>query len=552
MGPVSKASLSRKALAVVALVFGLTMAAVAVSSAYRTDDNMTRQFESRGVAIATSLAGSGTDTLLFGDVATVQSTIDQFLDIDGVGYMLVVDADGAVLAHTFVPTVPPELRTLHTPPEGTTVQEVRVEGMGDFIDVSAPILAGEMGTVHVGMKRELIRAAVWHAVTRQLAVLGGTFLFSLLAASWLMKRIVKPLRSLTDAATTLAHAETLTDAAAAAGPGAGMLSVSRRADEVGQLAHAFRFLVDQVAAREQELRTAHGDLDRRVRERTGELTVANERLQQEIAERSRAEEELRQTAMELARSNADLEQFAYIASHDLQEPLRKVQAFGDMLVAKYRSTLGEEGQDYLQRMQNAARRMQALINDLLTYSRVTTKGRRFEEVDLGRLVREVLSDLEARIRQTGGRVEVGELPSLAADPTQLRQLLQNLLGNALKFHRPGEPPVVHVEGRVLCDGAGPEQSGSRPVCEIAVRDNGIGFDEKYLGRLFAPFQRLHGRGEYEGTGIGLAICRKIVERHGGAITARSSPGQGSAFLVTLPLRPPKTEDRRQRTEDRIQ
>src|SRR5262249_32770110 len=145
MGPVSKASLSRKALAAVALVFGLTMAAVAVSSAYRTDDNMTRQFESRGIAIATSLAGSRTDTLLFGDVAPVQSTIDQFLDIDGVGYMLVVDADGAVLAHTFVPTVPPELRAMHTPPEGTTVQEVRIDGMGDFIDVSAPILSGELG-----------------------------------------------------------------------------------------------------------------------------------------------------------------------------------------------------------------------------------------------------------------------------------------------------------------------------------------------------------------------------------------------------------------------
>jgi signal transduction histidine kinase len=182
--------------------------------------------------------------------------------------------------------------------------------------------------------------------------------------------------------------------------------------------------------------------------------------------------------------------------------------------------------------------MQLLINDLLTFARVTSQAKPYVEVNLARTAREVVADLEARILDSGGRVEVGDLPRLDADPMQMRQLLQNLLGNALKFHRPDEPPVLQVEGRVLPDGAGATRNDTPAgeVCEITVRDNGIGFDEKYLDRIFAPFQRLHGRGEYEGTGMGLAICRKIVERHGGTITARSAPGRGATFIVLLPRR----------------
>ena len=173
--------------------------------------------------------------------------------------------------------------------------------------------------------------------------------------------------------------------------------------------------------------------------------------------------------------------------------------------------------------------MHVLINDLLTFSRVTSKGQPFVPADLGQIAREVLSDLEVRVEQTGARVEIGDLPTVDADPLQMRQLLQNLLGNALKFHRDGEPPLVRVAGSVLTDG-GP------PRARIVVADNGIGFDMKYLDRIFTPFQRLHGRQEYEGTGMGLAVCRRIVERHGGTLTAESTPGEGSRFLVTLPVR----------------
>jgi signal transduction histidine kinase len=179
--------------------------------------------------------------------------------------------------------------------------------------------------------------------------------------------------------------------------------------------------------------------------------------------------------------------------------------------------------------------MATLVSDLLAFSRISSKGKPFIPVDLNEVIAGVVSDLEARLAQTGGRVEILDLPTVASDPIQMRQLLQNLIGNALKFHRKDEAPVVRVSAEIIDspDANGRVQPGG--TCRISVVDNGIGFDEKYLDRVFTIFQRLHGRGDYEGTGIGLAICRKIVERHGGNITARSKPGEGATFIVTMPL-----------------
>jgi light-regulated signal transduction histidine kinase (bacteriophytochrome) len=257
---------------------------------------------------------------------------------------------------------------------------------------------------------------------------------------------------------------------------------------------------------------------------------------QEMAELALRVEELRRAqarsrllAEQMAHSNRELQEFAYIASHDLQEPLRKVMAFGDRLKSKFSGVLGEQGNDYLERMQSATRRMQTFIDDLLTYSRVTSKGQPFVETDLAQVVREVISDLEVRIEQTGATVEVSQLPVIDADPRQLRQLLQNLIGNALKFHRKGTPPQVTLSGRLT------DQDGEA-VFELQVSDNGIGFDERYARRIFDVFQRLHGRTEYEGTGIGLSVCKKVVERHGGSIQASSVPNQGSTFTVVVPVR----------------
>ena len=238
---------------------------------------------------------------------------------------------------------------------------------------------------------------------------------------------------------------------------------------------------------------------------------------------------LKRTQQRLERSNRELEGFAYVASHDLQEPLRKIQTFGERLKTTSAAALSDEGRGYIDRMQKAATRMRELLDDLLAFSRVSTHPKPFAPVNLEAVAHEVLEDLEARLEQTGGHITVGALPELQADATQMRQLLQNLLSNGLKFRREGVPPVLSVQASV---------DPRTQTCELRVEDNGIGFEEKYADRIFSVFQRLHGRGQYEGSGIGLAICRKIVERHEGRITARSTPGVGSTFLVTLPLAPP--------------
>ena len=242
----------------------------------------------------------------------------------------------------------------------------------------------------------------------------------------------------------------------------------------------------------------------------------------------------------LEKSNRELQDFAYVASHDLQEPLRKIEAFGDRLTNKYGETLPDDGKMYLDRMQNAAGRMRQLINDLLSYSRVTTQAKPFVEVDLNRVLEGVLSDIQMRIEDSGGSVECGELPVLDADKTQMRQLFQNLISNALKFARPDVKPVVKItaEKSVIHS----ENGIPTDVWRFEIADNGIGFDNKFKDQIFAIFQRLHGRLEYEGTGIGLATCRKIVERHQGTIDASGVPDEGATFIIELPAKQKQTEE----------
>jgi PAS domain S-box-containing protein len=248
-------------------------------------------------------------------------------------------------------------------------------------------------------------------------------------------------------------------------------------------------------------------------------------IRYEITQRKNAEEQLRVYADKLERSNQQLQDFASIAAHDLQEPLRKIQAFGDRLSVRFRNDLSSEAQGFLDRMLSSAKRMRKLIDDLLTYSRVTSQAKPFVLVPLQQIVHDVLSDLELRIEQTKAKIEVSSLPTVEADPSQMRQLIQNLVANALKFHQKDIPAWVQIHATV-----------HEKYFILSVSDKGIGFDEKYLDRIFTIFQRLHGRQEYEGTGVGLAVCRRIAERHGGSITAKSAPGDGATFSVTLPLK----------------
>jgi signal transduction histidine kinase len=256
------------------------------------------------------------------------------------------------------------------------------------------------------------------------------------------------------------------------------------------------------------------------------LSAANAQLGENNS-RLESSNALLRHAAELSRSNAELEQFASIASHDLQEPLRKVQTFAAQLTATEHDRLSAEGQDFLRRMSDAAGRMRTLIDDLLMFSRVSTKGRPFVAVDLEALTAQVLVDLEQSLEDSGARVSIGALPTVEADPVQMRQLLQNLLGNALKFRREDVALELQVSAKVA-DG----------LAELKVTDNGIGFDAQYATRIFRAFERLHGARTYPGTGMGLALCRKIVERHRGTIHADSEIGQGTTFTVRLPVEQP--------------
>lgn len=245
----------------------------------------------------------------------------------------------------------------------------------------------------------------------------------------------------------------------------------------------------------------------------------------DISERKRAEEQLKKTLENLARSNKELEQFAYIASHDLQEPLRMVASFTQLLEKRYKGKLDGDADEYIKFAVDGASRMQRLINDLLTYSRIGTRGKPFEPCDCQFVLGQVIVNLKTMIDENNALITNDDLPTIMADETQMIQLFQNLIGNAIKFRRK-EPPQVHISA---------EQKLGEWI--FSVRDNGIGIDQQYKERIFVIFQRLHSKDEYGGTGIGLAICKRIVERHGGRIWIESEPGEGSTFYWTIPKRP---------------
>jgi signal transduction histidine kinase len=254
---------------------------------------------------------------------------------------------------------------------------------------------------------------------------------------------------------------------------------------------------------------------------------------QDITEAEHNATMMLQYTQKLENSNRELADFAYVASHDLQEPLRKIEAFGERLVNKYASILPDDGKMFVDRMQNAAGRMRTLINDLLSYSRVTTGAKEFQKVSLNNILTEVISDLQIRIEETKATINFDALPTIDCEPMQMRQLLQNLLGNALKFRKADVAPILTVTSEIVPDD---EERGIEAHTNLIFSDNGIGFENQFKDKIFTIFQRLHSRTEYEGTGIGLATVRKIVERHSGTINAEGELNVGSKFYVTLPVR----------------
>lgn len=260
------------------------------------------------------------------------------------------------------------------------------------------------------------------------------------------------------------------------------------------------------------------------------LALTNEELESIISDRTR---EIERYSQELKRSNRELQDFAFVASHDLQEPLRKIRAFGDRLKDRYAPQLERgEGVNYINRMQSAAERMSLLISDLLQFSRASTHPSTFDKISLQQALDEVLDNLSETIAGRQATVDADPLPHIEADSTQMRQLFQNLLGNSLKFTEPEVKPRIRIGVETFTNKT---DSDSKLWCKITVQDNGIGFDERFAERIFTPFQRLHGRSEYSGSGIGLAVCRRVVERHGGSIRVRSGPAFGTTFSVYLPV-----------------
>jgi light-regulated signal transduction histidine kinase (bacteriophytochrome) len=294
----------------------------------------------------------------------------------------------------------------------------------------------------------------------------------------------------------------------------------QRADEVGMLSASFNEMLEQIESRDIELQAARTLLERRVEERTRALQHQTE---------------------ELTRSNADLEQFAYVASHDLQEPLRMVASYTQLLAETSRDKLDRDARQFIDYAVDGALRMQRLISDLLAYSRLGRGDIRMTDLELDDVMTQATKNLEVALAESGARIVCDRLPTVRGNASQLTQLFQNLIGNAIKF-RGAEPPEVEVRVRQT-DGA----------YELAVRDNGIGFDPKYAAKIFVIFQRLHARGRYPGTGIGLAVCKKIVEHHGGRIWVESAPGRGTTFFFTVPDAPidivtPTKEEHHERTD----
>jgi len=271
------------------------------------------------------------------------------------------------------------------------------------------------------------------------------------------------------------------------------------------------------------------------------LKAININLQNEIKEREASEDKVRQLNIQLLKNiarlesmNKELDRFAFMASHDLQEPLRKIRTFSDRLLSKNKN-LGEEEMLYIDRIQRAAVRMQTLIEDILTFSKISVEQDSFVNSDLNVLVGEVLADLETTVEEKHAKIEVGQLPSLPVNPGLMRPLFHNLISNALKYSKKDVDPVIRIRSEIDSTPNGNPAKEVHKYCKIFVEDNGIGFDQKYSEQIFGMFKRLHLSTEFEGTGIGLALCKKIVEKHNGHISAKSKVNEGSTFIITLPM-----------------
>jgi signal transduction histidine kinase len=272
------------------------------------------------------------------------------------------------------------------------------------------------------------------------------------------------------------------------------------------------------------------------------LKAINKSLEIEVKDRIASEEkvielnkQLLKNIEQLESTNKELDQFAFIASHDLQEPLRKIRTFSNRVVTKYKDQLDDEGKMYMDKMQNACERMQNLINDILAFSKIALSKDALVYSDMNALIDEVIYDMDMQISEKNAKVQVDELPMVYVYPGLIKPLFQNLINNSLKYSRKNVRPEIHIYGKIESIEDPGDKQQSKKFCRIHISDNGVGFEQQYAEQIFTMFKRLHGNSEYAGTGIGLAICKKIVEEHQGYICAKSSPNEGAVFMMSFPV-----------------
>jgi len=389
------------------------------------------------------------------------------------------------------------------------------EMIGDAATARAPGAAetgqAERGMVAVRRSPHNLMERISAQQCRMLLINGVVFAVGGLVLSVLVYRLIRPVSTLVRGTERVAAGDLETP-----------VEVGRRRDEMRTLADSFNRMTGQLREQRSEILAHSRDLEQKVLERTAELARANEDLQSELAERRRAEQALQKRTDEMTRSNAELERFVFIASHDLQEPLRTVTGYVQLLARRYRGQLDADADEFIDFAVGGATRMSTLIDDLLAYSRVIRRDKPLEPTDCEAVLAEVLADLRAAIDETGAEVTHDPLPTVVADRVQLASVFLNLISNGIKY-RSDEPTRIHISAEREDD-----------VWTFAVSDNGVGIDPKYHERVFDVFKRLHTREQYEGTGIGLAISKRVVQRHGGRIWVESEPGKGSTFLFTIP------------------
>jgi two-component system sensor histidine kinase/response regulator len=609
-----------KSLMILLGLFAVTTVVMSAFSAWSIDNNLSTEFESKGTAISESIAGASVETFVNKDPASAQAIIDERLErTPGVAYILVIDDQGEIIAHTFVPTIPEQVRLLAHDRHKTVTQEVQVSGLGDCIDVCSPILAGEVGYVHVGMAREPIRQKVWSRSLQMVGLFTLLFVVGALATYFLMRKISGPLRRLTVGAKRLASGETLLTGEDAAFPD--WFPAAAGNDEVGQLTEAFRYMVQEVAAREQRLKqqfkllldsTAEAiygvDLDgncvfcnpacvqvlgyqkaddlvgrnmhtltHHSRPDGSPLAVAASRIQQtlesgtgtvaddevlwrkdnsnfpveyrcnamfqggkvvgavvtfvEISARKQAEAELRQ-AMEAAEAaNRAKSEFLANMSHEVRTPMNGIIGMTELALE---TPLSADQRQYLSMVKQSGDALLAVINDILDFSKIEAGKFALDPVEfpLREDVGDALKLLSLRAHRKGLELTYHVQPDvpdcLVGDSARLRQVIINLVGNAIKFTERGEVVV-----RVAVD----EQTRRESVLHFTVTDTGIGIPAAKLREVFDPFTQVDGSTtrKFGGTGLGLTISTRLVQMMGGSIWVESEIGKGSTFHFTVRL-----------------